>query len=122
MIVNIKLSTKHLHKFLYKTKTHLKNVFKKSHPFTKGSVGACMQILNLLTIEHHTTAKDKNLNMLQEHYTRRKKSIASSHRFKLSVSIVLIRSYGWYKAMLSSNLPYYSSLKDLVLRRSLVFH
>lgn len=44
---------------------------KKSHPFTKGSVGACMQILNL-TIQHHTTAKDKNLYMLQEHYTRRK--------------------------------------------------
>lgn len=71
MIVNVKLSTKHLHKFLYKTKT-LEKRFQKSHPFTKGSVGACMQILNLLTIQHHTTAKDKNLYALQEPYTRKK--------------------------------------------------
>lgn len=122
MIVNIKLSTKHLHKFLYKTKTHLENVFKKSHPFTKGSVGACMQILNL-TIQHHTTAKDKNLYMCYKNIILgEKNSIASSHSSKLSVSIDLIRSYGWYKAMLSANLPFYSSLKDLVLRGSLVFH
>lgn len=122
MIANIKLSTKHLHKFLYKTKTCLKNVFKKSHPFTKGSVGACMQILNL-TIQRHTTAKDKNLYMCYKNIILgEKNSIASSHSSKLSVSTVLIRSYGWYKAMLSANLPFYSSLKDLVLRGSLVFH
>lgn len=91
MTVNIKLSTKHLHKFLYKTKMRLKNIFKKSHPFTKGSVGACMQILNLLTIQHHTTAKDKNVYMCYKNIILgERNSIASSQSFKLSVSIVLI--------------------------------
>lgn len=81
-----------------------------------------MHILNL-TIQHHTTAEDKNLYMCYENILLGKKnSIASSHSSKLSVSIVMIRSYGWYKAMLSANLPFYSSLKDLVLRGSLVFH
>lgn len=121
MIVNIKLSTKQLHKFLYKTKTCLENVFKKSHPFTKGSVGACMQILNL-TIQHHTTAKDKNLHMCYKNIILgEKNSIASSHSSKLSVSVDLFRSYGWYNAKLSANLPFYSSFMDLVLRGSLVF-
>lgn len=95
---------------------------KKSHPFTKGSVGACMQILNL-TFQHHTTAKDKNLYMCYKNIILgEKNSIASSHSSKLSVSIYFIRSYGWYDAMLSANLPFYSSPTDLVLRGSLVFH
>lgn len=124
MIVFMKLSTKHLHKNLYKTKTKsLKNVFKKSHPFTKGSFGACMQILNLLTIQHHITAKDKNLYMCYKNIILgEKNSIASSQSSKLSVSTVLSTSYGWYKATLSPNVPYYSSLKDLILRGSPVFH
>lgn len=95
MSVNVKLSTKHLHKFLYKTKNAIEKTFSKnSHPFTKGSVGACMQILNLLTIQHHTTAKDKNLYMCYKNIILgERNSIASSQSSKLSVSIVLIRSY-----------------------------
>lgn len=106
MIVFMKLSTKHLHKNLYKTKQkNLKKIFfffKKSHPFTKGSVGACMQILNLLTSQHHITAKDKNLYMCYKNIILgEKNSIASSQSSKLSVSTVLSTSYGWYKATLS---------------------
>lgn len=98
---------KHVHKFLYKKKS-LKNVFKKSHPFTKGSVGACMQIVNLLTVQYHITAKDKNLFMCYKNITIGKQNgIASSHSSKLSVPTVLITSYRWYREMLSENLPYY---------------
>lgn len=65
----------------------------KSHPYTKGSVGACMQIF-----QNHTTAKDENLYMCYKNVILgKKKSIASSHKSNLSVS----RSYGWYNAMLS---------------------
>lgn len=89
----------------------------------KALVGACMQILNLLTIQHHITAKDKNLYMCYKNIILgEKNSIASSHSSKLSVSTFLITSYGWYEAMLSANLTYYSSLSDLILRGSLVFH
>lgn len=78
-------------------KMHLeKNYFrKKSHPFTKGSVGACMQIF-----QNHTTAKDENLYMCYKNIILGKKnSIASSHKSNLSVS----RSYGWYNPTLSAN-------------------
>lgn len=52
--------------------------------------------------QHHTTAKDKNLYMCYKNIILgEKNSIASSHSFKPSVS----RSYGWYKEMLSENLP-----------------
>lgn len=89
----------------------------------KALVGACMQILNLLTIQHHITAKDNFFYMCYKNIILgEKNSIASSHSSKLSVSTVLITSYGWYEAMLSANLTYYSSLMDLVLRGSLVFH
>lgn len=68
-------------------------------------------------VQHHTTAKDKNLYKCYENIILGEKNgIASSHSSKLSVSIDLIRSYRWYNAMLSANLPFYSSLKDLVLR------
>lgn len=68
----------------------------KSHPYTKGSVGACMQIF-----QNHTTAKDENLYMCYKNIILgKKKSIASSHNSNLSVS----RSYGWYNAMLSETL------------------
>lgn len=98
----------------------MKNVFKKSHPFTKGSVGACMQILNLYDSASHHSQRQKFIHVLQEHYTKRKEQHSIITQFQ-TVS-VLIRSYGWCKAMLSANLPFYSSLKDLVLRGSLVFH
>lgn len=113
----------HVHKFLYKTKQKigLKNVFKKSHPFTKGSVGACMQIVNLLTVQHHITAKDKNLFMCYKNITiGEENGIASSHSSKLSASTGLVTSYGWYREMLSET--YVTSLKDVVLRRSLLLH
>lgn len=123
MIVNIKLSTKHLHKFLYKTKNAFEKCFQKISSIHKR---LCWSMhANIKSSDNsasHHSQRQKFIHVLQEHYTRRKKSIASSHSSKLSVSIVLIRSYGWYKAMLSANLPYYSSLKDLVLRGSLVFH
>lgn len=74
-------------------------------------------------VQHHTTAKDKNLSMCYKNIILgEKNSIASSHGSKRSVSIDLNRSYGWYKTMLSANLPFYSSLRNLVLRGSLVFH
>lgn len=80
-----------------------------------------MQILNLLTIQHHTTAKDKNVYMCYKNIILGgENSIALLHSSKLSVFNVLISSYGWYKAMLSFS--FYSSLRDHVLRGSLVLH
>lgn len=103
MIVFMKLSTKTLAQKPVQNKTIFENSFsKKSHPFTKGSVGACMQILNLLTSQHHITAKDENLYMCYKNIILgEKNSIASSQSSKLSVSTVLSTSYGWYKATLS---------------------
>lgn len=73
MTVNIKLSTKHLHKFLYKTKNVFPKMFSKNLIHSqKALLEQCMQILNLLTIQHHTTAKDKFIHVLQEQYTRQK--------------------------------------------------
>ncbi len=127
MIVDIKLSTKHLHKFLYKKKKKKKKSIwkrmfsKKYHPFTKGSVGACMQILNLM-FSITPQPKTKIYSCYKNIILGEKNSIASSHGSKLSVSIDLNKSYRWYKTMLSANIPFYSSCKNLILRGSLVFH
>lgn len=98
-----------------KTKACLKNVSKKSHPFTKGSVGACMQIVNLLTVQHHITAKDKNLYMCYKNITLgEQNSIASSNSSKLSVS-----TFFWFWVLQQNA---FSKPTLLFFRRSLVFH
>lgn len=76
----VKVSTKTHAQITVQNEAGLKNVFKKSHPFTKGSVGACMQIVNL-TVQHHITkTKKKSLYMCYENVTlREQNSIASSH-------------------------------------------
>lgn len=93
MVVNIKLRTKHFPQIPVQTKMFFKNVFKNSHPFTKGLFGACMRILNFLTIQHHTTAKDKFIHVLQEQYTTQKEqhSIITEYQ-TVGVSIVIMIS------------------------------
>lgn len=97
---------------------------KISHPFTKGSVGTCMQILSFLTIQHHVTAKDKNcIHVLQEHYTKQKEQHSIITQFQtVSVHCFLYILRVERSNALSKNYLYNSSLNDLVLRRSLVFH
>lgn len=124
MVVNIKLNTKHLHKFLYKTKIAFEKCFQKISSIHK-RLGPSMHA-NIKSSDDsasHNSQRQKFIHVLQEHYTRRKKSVCIITQLPtVSVHCFSIRLYGWYKAMLSANLPYYSSLRDLVLRGSLAFH
>lgn len=84
MIVNIELSTKHLHKFLYKTKMHLEKMFSKISSIHKRLFWS-MHANIKSDVQHHTTAKDKNLSMCYKNIILgEKNSIASSHSSKLS--------------------------------------
>lgn len=74
MIVSIKLSTKHLHNFLYKQK-HIWKMFSKIssiHKRLRWSMHANIKSDN--SASHHSQ-RQKCLHVLQEHYTRQKNSI-----------------------------------------------
>lgn len=72
MVVNIKVSTKHFSQFPVQTKCVFQKCFQKFSSIHKRPVWSMHANITFVTCQHHTTAKDKFIHVLQEHYNTKR--------------------------------------------------